>query len=124
MRQAGPINSGLAAGGNGVAAGNASGPNRISGRIYAIYVKYNATCPATTVVTIATAGNGAPAQTLLTTPAGNTSQWFYPRVQVQTTAGAAIAATYDRLAVDDNINVAISLANALCNADVFILMDD
>lgn len=124
MRMVGPLNSGAAAGGNGVATANADNTGRITGRLYGVYVKYNAACPGSTTVTLTSKGDGAPALTLLAVPAGNTSGWYFPRVQIHTTAAAAIAAQYDRLPVDDKVNVKIDLANALCNADVWLLLDD
>lgn len=130
MKLIGPINSGAAAGNDGSATSTGTTTAPVVGRVYGVYVKYNHSPPAgTTDVTIATDGTSpaAPALTLLTITDAATSGWFYPRVQVHTTAAAA--ATYDGTRpllepapVHDLIDVTIAQANALDNVDVWLLV--
>src|SRR3990167_7534703 len=109
----GPLNSGAAAGADGVATANTDSAIVLRGAVLGLYVRYNDSPPAgTTDITIATKGSRAPALTLLTIANAATDGWFWPRVQVHTTAGAAITATYDYAAIDDKINVNIAQANA------------
>ena len=127
MKLYGPLNSGAAAGVAGSATANASSTVKLHGRVQGIYVKYNDSPPAgTTDVTIKTVGTSAapPSYNLLVLTDAATSGWFYPRVQVHTTAGAAIAAEYTPLLIADNVNVTIAQANAADNVDVWILLDD
>jgi len=122
----GPLTSGVAVGGNGVATANQTSTAILNGVLYGIYVKYLDSPPAgTTDVTIATAGvgNSAPAQTLLTITDAATDGWFYPRVNIDTDAGAAIATQYDRFAVDDLIKVTIAQANAGDYVQVWLLTE-
>jgi hypothetical protein len=126
-RLIGPLNSGAAAGGAGVATANATSSILVSGLLHAVYVKYNDAPPAgTTDVTIATAAStsNAPAQTLLSIANAATDGWFYPRGQIHTTAGAAIADQYGLLPVYDKVKVTIAQANAADNVDVWLLVCD
>ena len=121
----GPLNSGAAAGADGVATANTDSAIVLRGAVLGLYVRYNDSPPAgTTDITIATKGSRAPALTLLTIANAATDGWFWPRVQVHTTAGAAITATYDYAAIDDKINVNIAQANASDSIDVWLVMDD
>lgn len=127
MNLVGPINSGPAVGGDGVATASDTTAVYIIGRVQGIYVKYNDSPPAgTTDVTVATLGTSptAPTYNLLAVVNAATDGWFYPRVQVHTVAGAAIAAEYTPLIVYDRIKVTIAGANAADNVDVWILLDD
>lgn len=127
MNLIGPINSGAAVGGDGVATANDTWPSVISGRVQGIYVKYNGSPPAgTTDVTVATLGTSpyAPTYNLLAVVNAATDGWFYPRVQVHTVAGAAIAAEYTPLLIYDRVKVTIAGANAADSADVWLLVDD
>ena len=126
LHTVGPINSGAAAGGAGVATANASTPVRVMGRLRGIYVKYNDAPPAATCdITIATVGgNGAPpSQNLLSIANAATDGWFYPAAQLHTTAGAAIAGEYGPLLVDDHVNVKIDQVNAGDNIDVWLALE-
>jgi hypothetical protein len=125
MNLVGPLNSGAAVGGDGVATANETSTVYIVGRGQGIYVKHNGSPPAgTTDVTIATAGTSAPAYNLLAIVNAATDGWFYPRVQVHTVAGAAIAGEYTPLIVYDKLKVTIAQANAADSVDVWILLDD
>ena len=126
----GPINSGLAVGGDGVATANNTSDHIISGRIIALDIKYNATPPgATTDVTIATAGNASPAVTITTITDSATAKRYYPRDTVHDKVGADL--TYDgthlvseSIPINDNIKITIAGANADDNADVYLLMEN
>ena len=127
----GPLNSGAAVGADGVATANADSTVVVSGRVVAMYVKYNHAPPAgTTDVVIKTKGTSPapPANTLLTLTNAATSGWFYPRQQVHDAAGAGL--TYDAtrtvneaVPVHDLINVSIAQANAADNVDVWLLVE-
>lgn len=128
-RIVGPINSGAAVGSAGSATANASSTKLISGAVLGVYVKYNDSPPATTDVTIKTVGTSpaAPSLTFLTLTDANTSGYFYPRVQVHDTAGAAL--TYDGTRaqvippiIHDLVNITIAQANAADSVDVWLIL--
>src|SRR3990172_8587732 len=126
LHTVGPINSGAAVGGAGVAPANASSAVRVMGRLRGIYVKYKDAPPAaTTDVTIKTVGgNGAPpSQNLLVLTNAATDGWFYPAPQLHTTAGALIAGEDGQLLVDDLVNVKIDQANANDNIGVWLVLE-
>ena len=129
----GPLNSGAAVGNNGAATANTTCAEIVSGRVVAVYIKYNDDPPAaTTDVTIATLGTApaAPALTILTITDGATAGWYYPRHGTHSNAGAALlyaaggAAVADTVPVHDRIKVTIAGANAADNADVWLLLED
>lgn len=127
MRLIGPINSGTSTGGAGASTANTSTATRVVGEVKGIYIKYNDAPPAgTTDVTIKAVGTApaAPTYNILQVSNAATSGWFYPRVQIHTTAGVAIADAYDGILVYDNINVAIAQANDGDSVDVWILLSD
>lgn len=118
----GPFSSGVAVGGNGVATANQTGITKTSGMVMGVYVKYNDAPPAgTTDVTIATLGTypSAPARTILAITNAATDGWFYPRVEVCSTAGAALG-EYTLIPIDDKIKVTIAQANAADNVEVWL----
>ncbi len=126
----GPINSGAAVGGAGVATANNSS-HRVAGKVHAIEVKYNDSPPVTTDVTIATVGASAhvPAIALLTLSNANTDTIKYPRVQVQDTAGVGLTLdgtriSSDKIEIDDAIKVTIDQANAGDNVDVWVCLEN
>jgi hypothetical protein len=126
MHVAGPFNSGAAVGDNAVATANADSPQRLTGRVVGIYVKYNDSPPgATTDVVIKTKGTSPapPTYNLLSLTDGATDGWRYPQQQIHTTAGVAIDAEYTPLLVDDYINVKIDQANAGDNVDVWLMLE-
>lgn len=121
----GPHNSGVAAGGAGVATANADSSQALYGEVMAIYVKYNDSPPAgTTDVVVKTVGTSPapPTYTFLTRTNSAADGWFYPHVQIHDTAGAAIAGEYTPMMVSDKINVAIAQANNGDNVDVWLLL--
>jgi len=119
---AGPFNSGVAAGGAGIATANSTTSIPINGVIHSIYVRYNDTPPATTDVTIATSGTSVPALTLLTLTNANTDGWFNVQHAVSDNAGAAIAATYIAPVIGDSVKVTIAQANNSDSADVWFII--
>ena len=122
MGYKGPINSGAAVGGDGVATANSTTPTAALGALLRLYIKYNLTPPAgTTDVTIATAGTDAPAQTILTITNAATSGWFYPRVESVDNTGSATG-VYELFILNDKVTVTIGGANANDNADVTLDM--
>lgn len=120
----GPINSGVAAGGAGVATANASTPIQLRGFVEAIYIQYNDTPPSgTTDVVIATVGLNpkVPAITLLTITNGATNANYILRHALADEAGSATTAPADgRVYIDDYVNVNINQANDNDSIDVWI----
>jgi len=131
MNLFGPINSGVAAGGAGVATNNANSTSPISGRIVGVYVKYNDSPPAgTTDVVISTKGTSPrpPSNTILTLTDSATAGWFYPRHMVHDEAGALYKwdgtnEVYEAVPVNDFINVSIAQANDADSIDVWLLFE-
>jgi hypothetical protein len=127
MKLFGPINSGIAAGGAGVAGNNATTAQIVRGNVIGIYVRYNDACPATTDVIIKTVGTtpAMPTQTLLTLTNKNTSGLFLPRALPQDTSGANLAALTiaEPNPVFDNINVAVAQANDADSIDVWLFLE-
>ena len=131
MKLIGPINSGAAAGSAGSATANSTTAEPICGELYGVYIRYNDSPPATTDVTIATEAAGAapPAVTLLSLTDANTSGWFYPRIGVQTTAGAAMlfaaggTAVPGKIPFADKVKVTIAQADAADSVDCWLLVD-
>lgn len=130
MRLMGPIYSGAAVGGNGVATANADSGIVVSGRVVAVGLVYLDSPPAgTTDVVVATKGSEGPAQTILSLANAATNGWFYPRVGTVSTAGAAMlyagggTAVGEPLAIADVVNVKIEQANAGDGVNVWLLME-
>lgn len=121
----GPFNSGVAAGGAGVATANVDSTIIIKGYLIGLYVRYNDAPPAgTTDVLIATKGTNAPAQTLFSLANAATDGWFQPRVPVHLAAtGAAITDGYDTPLIDDFVNFKILQANNGDSVDVWLQID-
>lgn len=94
-------------------AGSATGSRTtgvVNGRILAVHLGYTGQ-PATTDVSVAT--TYAPTRNILTISNANTDAWFYPRVVMTNTSGAAI--TFDgtqpifgEIPVNDEIVVTVS----------------
>lgn len=130
MNLVGPLNSGDAAGSAGSATNNTDTTAVVSGRVLALYVRYNDSPPAgTTDVTVATAGTQHPAVTILTLTDAATDGWFYPRAVAQDTAGADVTfdgtnELYTEIPICDYVNVKIDEANAGDSVDVWMLLGD
>ena len=125
MNVVGPINSGAASGGAGVATSNQDSAVSIHGKLYAVYFDYLDAPPATTDVTIATQGTAPlpPAQTLIVVTNAAADDWFYPRSAVHDPAAAVIAGEWDHFPLADFVNVLIAQANDDDNVDVWLLVD-
>ena len=125
MKLIGPINSGAATGGAGVATANADTTIVASGLLYGVYVKYNDSPPAaSTDVIVSTKGTSptAPTLALLTITNAATSGWFYPRANTHDAAGAAQANMWDNFPVHDIINAKIQGANNDDSVDVWLMI--
>ena len=130
LRLLGPVNSGVAAGGAGVATENADSAIVLQGELLAIYLTYNGSPPAgTTDVIISTAGTApAPASvTLLTVTNAATDAAFYPRIPAQDATGTDV--TYDGtneiyipFPIFDLVNVKIQGANNDDSVDAHFLV--
>ncbi len=121
----GPLNSGVAVGGDGVATANTSSTHRVRGEVMGLYILYNDSPPAgTTDVTVRTKGTSpaAPTYNFIKVSNAATDGWFYPRVQVCDTVGSAIAGEYTPLVIDDLVNILIEGANAADNVDVWLML--
>jgi len=127
MRILGPINSGVGAGGAGVATNNATTTTQVVGCIAGIYVRYNDSCPATTDVTVKTVGTSPaiPSQTILTLTDANTPGLFLPRITPQDTAGADLIALtiLEPITIADFVNVTMAQADDACSVDVWFLLE-
>lgn len=125
MQAYGPINTGVAAGGAGVATNNATGDAYLTGKLYGFYVRYNDSPPAgTTDITIAATGGVMPERTLLTITNAATDGFFPVRLSAVSTAAAAITDSnvYAPL-VGDKIKVTIAQANNADSADVWVVLE-
>ncbi len=120
----GPINSGVAAGGAGVATNNAD-TVKLEGRMVGVYVKYNDSPPATTDVVIKTKGTKAPSVTFLTLTDKNTDGWFYPRVIPDNLLGVDLAALTiaEPIPFSDVVNISIAQADDNDSVDVYLLVE-
>lgn len=119
----GPFNTGIGAGGAGVATNNATTSTILSGVVYGVYIKGNDSPPNTTDFTLATAGTCAPAVTILTITNYTADAWYYPRVLIHDTTGTASTTVYDHLAINDNVKATIAQANNGDSGDFYLLMD-
>jgi len=103
-------------GSNGSATADVKTSRNWNGRVVGVYIDYQSQ-PATTTVTVKTAGSNAPSLGILTLPAGNTSQWYRPLIAQNKTDGTAAlyAASFpvlSEIAVDDYLEVIPALGNA------------
>lgn len=124
MGMYGPINTGVAAGGAGVATSNATTTHAIKGKVLGVAIQYNDSPPVTTDVTVATSGTNLPA--LVITKVSNSATGVYSPVghAVIGADGAAIANEYAPPAIDDTVTVTIAQADNGDSADVWLLLED
>ena len=120
------ISSGATDGGAGVSTNNNTSSHVVVGQICSIGVTYGDSPPASTDVTIATAGNNGPALTILTLTNANSNGWFHPRHVVDNNAGADIEyadgySVYDKVCIADNIKITVSQANDDDSVDVVVV---
>lgn len=121
----GPLNSGVAAGGAGVATANATGSTLITGELLGFYITYNDSPPAgTTDVTLAAVGSVLPDRTLLTITDAATSGFIPVRQPAVNLSNTAItnSATKQPL-VRDKIKVTIAQANNGDSVDVWAVVE-
>lgn len=121
----GPLSTGAASGGSGVATASSTTAPEMFGHLVAAYVKYNDSPPATTDLTVSTAGVSphAPALTLLSLSNVNADGWFYPRVALHTPSGGLAGSLYSYAPVYDQITVLIAQANNDDSVDIWLLID-
>jgi|SRR6185503_3924821 len=119
----GPLNTGIATGGDGSAASNADSGS-IAGTVVAVAIRPNFSYLSTTMdISIKTKGGSAPQITILEVTATDEA-WYYPRLPIQDGAGADIADMYGLgIPVFDMLNVAIEAANDDDHADIWLLLD-
>lgn len=119
----GPINSGAAVGGAGVATANATGSDIVHGILMGVYLRYNDSPPATTDVTIEATGGVMPTRTLLV-KSDSAADGYFPVVrQALDTAGASATGWFEGQPLKaDKIKVTIAQANAADNVDVFLVV--
>jgi len=105
-------------GSDGSATGSATSV-MVSGVIYAIYLDYHASAPATTDVTLRMAGT--PYESILSISNSNSDGWYYPRRQVCGADGTGL--TYDGthavaepFVVHDRLTLSVAGCNALSPA--------
>jgi hypothetical protein len=124
MRAIGPLSSGVAVGGAGVATANATSLFPVQGKLAGLYIRYNDSPPAgTTDVTIKTAGEFTPSYNLLVLTNAATDGLFIPTVAQVDPAGAARTA-YSPAPVHDKINIKIDQANAGDSVDIWFFFED
>lgn len=119
------INTGVAAGGAGVATNNATGTERVTGKLLGFLVTYLDSPPAgTTDLTIQAVGGPLGTRTLLTLSNAATDGWFPVRQQVVSTAGADITGAADHIPLyQDQIKVTIAQANNGDSATVITVLE-
>lgn len=126
----GPLSSGSAVGGAGVATANETSSIIVRGKVLSVFVEYLDSPPATTDVTVATAGVSAlPAATILSLANANTNIVKYPRVGVHKSDGTN--ATYDGTNqifepqyIHDKVKVTIAQANAGDSVNVYLVLEN
>lgn len=122
LGHAGPINSGTAAGSAGSATNNNTHPTKIDGEVIGAYVRYNDSPPATTDVTIATAGAySVPAYNLLVLTNVNTSG-YYPIAHAAYNAAGGASLSNLPPAIMDKVIVTIAGADAGDSVDVWLFV--
>lgn len=126
----GPLPSGAAAGGAGVATANATSSIIIKGRVLSVYLEYLDSPPAgTTDVTVATAGVSAlPAATILAITNSATDTVYYPRVAVHDTTGTGVTydgtnEIYEPQYIHDKVTVTIAQANNGDSVNAYLVIE-
>lgn len=83
----------------------------VNGRLYGVQIAFGG--GTATTLTIATAGQGGPVETLLSLSNVKTDSWFYPRATTQNVNGVSNGTTIvDQFPVDDIVTFAISAGGA------------
>jgi hypothetical protein len=120
------ISSGTTDGGAGASTNNNTSSHVVVGQICSVGVTYNDSCPASTDLVIATAGNNGPALTILTLTNANTNGWFHPRHVIDDETGADITydgteEVYDKVCIADNLKITVDDANDGDSVDVVVV---
>lgn len=98
----------------GSATGTGYSPRAYNGEVLAMRVDWNASAPATSDIDIVSeSDDDSPEITLYDKDNANTDLWVYPKVQSTDTAGAAITAEYQHIAIDGRIKVTLGGCDAL-----------
>lgn len=121
----GPLNSGAAVGGAGVATSSYTSTVVVRGVLLGMYVRYNDSPPAgTTDLTVKTVGTSpyAPSHTFLSISNAATDGWFYPQVVAHGTNGATLTDWYVQPVIYDYVSVTIAQADADDSVDVWLLL--
>lgn len=98
----------------GSATGSTTGTFQARGYLMGVRLDYNASAPATTIVTITEAGGMK--RTLLTAPASATDVTFNPQALVNKNDGTSAAVYFPFYLDGVNITVAVSASDALTDA--------
>ena len=123
----GPLNSGAAVGGDGVATNNTDSAQVLTGIVRALCIVYNDSPPAgTTDVTVATEGTvPGVSETIYYKANSATDGWFYPKTLFNlNTDGSSPASLYEFIPISDYVNIKIEGANADDSVDVWILLEN
>ena len=120
----GPINSGVAAGGAGVATATGESSQVIRWMLVGVQVKYNDAPPAgTTDITVKTKGTNAPVITLLAIANAATDGLFLPRYDSCKAADGSALTTNDQfIPIEDVVQVVIAGADDADNIDVWLYL--
>lgn len=119
----GPLSSGPAVGGAGVATANQDSTHPIIGVVVGIYLKYVGSPPATTDVTVRTKGSSGPSFTLLKVDNAAVDKLFTVKQLDSSPAGVAFTDSYSLLPVHDVLNILIEGADADDSVDVYLFVD-
>lgn len=101
----------------GSASGNTTASSEVLGEIVKIYIDYNASCPNTADVTIAST-LGVADETILVKSNSTTDAWHYPvRAHALNTDASALS-DWSRVWVEGHIKVSVAQADALTDCVV------
>lgn len=124
----GPLSSGVAAGGAGVATANTTHTVHIDGHVLGVYLKYNDSPPNTTdVIITAIQSNGSPLPDFIILEHDNENTDGLHMIGAKVydrLAGTAVTGAYANVPVDHGkVNIKIDQANAGDSVEVYILID-
>ena len=119
------VSTGLSAGGTGTSTANATGTEKVTGKLLGFLVAYIGSPPAgTTDLTIQAVGGPLGTRTLLTLSNSATDGWYPVRQQAVTTAGADATGFFDMIPLyQDQIKVTIAPANDDDGATVIAVLE-
>jgi hypothetical protein len=117
------LDTGVAAGGAGVATATGKSNGAIEGRVLAVGIVYLDSPPATTDIVLRTSGTSGPTRTILTIANAAANGWWFPRHLDHDEAGVALT-TRSPLSVNDQLEAVIAQANNGDSALVTVIYDD